>query len=429
MHVVVAIGALHLTLDVSRTRSNQSHETADGERQRKSHYIFALQQYGKALGQLSTISGQAYQSESHLRHALISSLLTTCFETYIGNKSNAVTQAKAGIDLLIKWTAKHQHEAVDDFGDEWSGIKRLASRSLYLDEDLLEAFERLDYQLLLCEGLPPGRKAPRAFPSAGRPFKSLKEASTFWDLVVRRVLHFYVVTQPVTQHSSDVYYDEDNERISQMKGSVWLKHAQAERQNFTTTTEQFFRFFKPIFDSSRRRPGSKEYLLANLVMVRALCARVVLSRGPSESEIYPDAFLRDYMLVIGLARELIEDSKTTLGRAVFNFDMSLGYSIFSLVNHCRDPKVRREGIELLLQYPQREGWFETIVAAKISIWLMKKEEEGMVKGFIPDPVRLRLVKHEVGPQKQLVVLYYSKLVWKDGQSAREILPPVTITWE
>lgn len=31
----------------------------------------------------------------------MSSLLTTCIETYIGNQENAIAQAKAGVDVLV----------------------------------------------------------------------------------------------------------------------------------------------------------------------------------------------------------------------------------------------------------------------------------------------------------------------------------------
>jgi len=183
----------------------------------------------------------------------------------------------------------------------------------------------------------------------------------------------------------------------------------------------------PIFESSRRRPGTKEYLLANLVMIRAVACRIAVSRGPSDSELYSDAFLQDYMLITELARELIDNSKTTLRKAIFNFDMTLGASIFSLSHLCREPTVRRQAIHLLLQYPP-EGWFDTQVAAKISTWIMNKEEEGMVNGFIPDSARLRLVKHDTGPEKRKVELHCSKLIWKDGNPSREMIPGVTITW-
>jgi hypothetical protein len=139
-------------------------------------------------------------------------------------------------------------------GSKWSNIRRIATR-FYIHNDLLDAFQRLDYQLLLIRGLQPGRKSPRAFPSIDCPFISLDGACTFWDLVIRRILFFHSV-KDVREHSLQGY-DEDN----------------VEEYNFKNVIEQFFRSFTPIFKSSRQRPGTKEYFLANLVMIRSLACR------------------------------------------------------------------------------------------------------------------------------------------------------------
>jgi hypothetical protein len=40
--------------------------------------------------------------------------------------------------------------------------------------------------------------------------------------------------------------------------------------------------------------------------------------------------------------------------------------------------------------------------------------------------RLRLIKYELGPYKRTAKLYCSRLVRKDGHTARELLLPVTI---
>lgn len=350
------------------------------------------------------------KSDSDLRYALISSLLTTCFETYIGNKDNAIAQAKIGIEILLEWTAKQRKEPVDDLADEWSNIRRVATR-FYIHNDLLDAFQRLDYQLLLVRGLQPGRKSPRAFPSIDRLFISLDEACKFWDLVMWWILFFHSVKDVREQHSLQGY-DKDN--------------AQAEENNFKNAIEQFFCSFASIFECSRQRPGTKEYFLANLVMIRSLACRFAVLRFSSYSELYSDCFLRDYMLLIELARELIDDSKTTKREAICNFDITLGISIFSLLHLCRVSAVRKQALNLLLQYPQREGWFDALVSAKISMWLMKEEEGGTVHGQIPDTVRLRLIKHELGPYKQTAKLHCSRFVRKDGNATRELLLPVTI---
>lgn len=415
--VVVAIGALHhhRTLSTEPARG-----PGERERERKSHYLFALQQYGTALGQLRTIAGQQLQSEPRLRHALIAALLTTCFETYIGDQDGAIAQAKVGIDLLLKWTKQKDPE--NDSLDEWSRIRRAAARSPYLDEGLLSAFQRLDYHVLLCRGAEPGRDHPQSYPSAYQPFTSVHEACDFWDLVMRRILYFSSVGGAMVQP----YPEDDNTTTSRIKGKVHPNPVAIEQYNFRTASEQFFRYFDPVFKDSRQRPGTKEYMLANLVMIRALICRSNLSQRPVESEMHTDTFLRDYMLMIGLARDLIDNANSTPKKAIFNFEITLGISIFHIASACRDPKVRRLAIGLLNQFPNPVAWYDTEVAAKIVMWIMQKEEEGMVNGFIPEGARLKLHKHETGPHKQFANLYISKHVWKDGVAAREMVPEVRI---
>jgi hypothetical protein len=415
--VVVAIGALHHHRTLS---TSPAHGPGEGERERKSHYLFALQQYGTALGQLRTIAGQELQSEPRLRHALIAALLTTCFETYIGDQDGAIAQAKVGIDLLLKWTK--QKDPANDSLDEWSRIRRVAARSPYLDEGLLSAFQRLDYHVLLCRGAEPGRYQPQSYPSAHQPFTSVLEACDFWDLVMRRLVHFSSISRATNKPPPK----DENTSISRTKGEVHPDALEIEQQRFRIASEQFFRYFDPVFKDSRQRPGTKEYMLANLVMIRALNCRSNLTRRPPESELYADVFLRDFMLMIELARDLIDNANNTPKKAIFNFEITLGISLFHIASACRDPKIRRLAIGLLNQFPNPVAWYDTSVAAKIVTWIVQKEEEVMVNGFVPEIARLKLHKHETAPHKQWANLYLSKHVWKDGIATREMLPPVQI---
>jgi hypothetical protein len=226
---------------------------------------------------------------------------------------------------------------------------------------------------------------------------------------MQRVLHSHAIKNIREQHSPPCYYEDNAQNYSN------------ELQRFKTAIEQFFLSFEPIFQSCRQELGSKKHLLANILMIRASACRWAISQSPSDSEMYTDSFLRDYILVNTLAHELITR------KANFIFDMTLGASIFSVSHHCKDTTVRRAAIDLLNEFPKREGWFDTLVAAKISKWLMDKEEGGKVDGNIPDTARLRLIKHDLGPHKRTAELYCSQLVWKDGNAARVMLPPVTIT--
>jgi hypothetical protein len=409
--LVVVIGALHQSLNTPPTHEAES----------RSHYSFAIQQYRLALGELRTDFEQEHRTESRVRLVLISSLLLTCCETYTGTRDQALTQAETGIGVLLEWS--RQEEPTDDLVDDWSHIRHVASRFPNLEDELLRALQRLDYQILLYRGFQPNRHVPQ-FPTIAHQFTSINEAYNFWDLVMRRVLYFHAINNITEQHSASGYEDDNTQASA--KAMVYPSHIRVESDKFKATTEQFLRHFNPIFQRSRQEPGTKDYLLANLVMIRVLSRRAVLSQRPSKSELYSDYFLLDYQKVIQLARELINDPKTTLKKAIFGFDIILSISIFSLSRLCREPEIRRQAINLLHRGPQRKGWFNSLVFAKASEWLMHWEEERMVNGFIPDTARLRLIKHELGPHERTAMLYCSQLVQKDGNTARELFGPVMI---
>jgi hypothetical protein len=151
-------------------------------------------------------------------------------------------------------------------------------------------------------------------------------------IVVRRVLKFHLVKN-LTESHHPKRYDDELGSISGTKGKVYPKYMLLEQHNFKTTTEQFFRYFDPIFQNSRRKPETKEYLLANLLMIRGLSCRAGTERGASNSEMFSDAFLRDFMLIIDLAHDLIGNPKNTLRRAIFNFEISLGICLFSIAQY------------------------------------------------------------------------------------------------
>ena len=188
------------------------------------------------------------------------------------------------------------------------------------------------------------------------------------------------------------------------------------------------RAFTPVFTRTRPTPGSEQYLLANLLMIRYLIARINLSRRPSESELSADVFLRDFKLAVTLSREIISHAKTTVHKTLFDFDVALGTGVFVLARVCREPKVRRDAIQLLSELGvRRGGWFDKRSAAGIARWLMEREEDGMKGCFVPDEARLRLIRHEV-VGKRVARVVCSKFVWKEGKATREIMEPVLITW-
>jgi hypothetical protein len=121
-HAVVALGALWKAQEITQT-TRQRNPSGVGETPEATElYAFALREYGKAIHLMREISSQP--CPDRLRNTLMSSILTTCFESYIGNQELALSQAEMGIDILLEYGNECQKTAVDD----WTGMKTLESR-------------------------------------------------------------------------------------------------------------------------------------------------------------------------------------------------------------------------------------------------------------------------------------------------------------
>ena len=121
-YAVVAIGALWKALDITQTLSNGYRQSLGGHQEGKGLYAFALNEYGKALNLMKDIPKQ--EDPCRLRNTLISSLLTTCFESYIGNQKHALMQAELGVNVLLEWNDECTKPPFDD----WTSVKRLEHR-------------------------------------------------------------------------------------------------------------------------------------------------------------------------------------------------------------------------------------------------------------------------------------------------------------
>ena len=73
-------------------------------------------------------------------------------------------------------------------------------------------------------------------------------------------------------------------------------------------------------------------------------------------------------------------------RASFALDLGIVPPLFVVATKCRDRKLRREAIALLMSSPRREGMWDSLLCGKVGEWIMEVEEEGMRDFDTWDPV-------------------------------------------
>ena len=64
-------------------------------------------------------------------------------------------------------------------------------------------------------------------------------------------------------------------------------------------------------------------------------------------------------------------------KASFALDLGIVPPLFVVATKCRDRKLRRDAIRLLLSSPRREGMWDSILSGRVAQWIMEIEEEGL----------------------------------------------------
>ncbi|KAJ9138356.1 C6 zinc finger domain protein [Pleurostoma richardsiae] len=179
------------------------------------HYQNALTYYGRALRLIRL--QQDPSPESAMRAAIISCILFVCFETLHGNRDAALGHIRHGVQMMESfirtWAPGGGAAAGDELGEPRVDACR-SPRPLLIDEEIIQVFQRLDFQSWSTGLLQPKRtnepppaptadftphdpttKKPRPAPSCPERriparFATLSEARRWWDLVQHWILQF-----------------------------------------------------------------------------------------------------------------------------------------------------------------------------------------------------------------------------------------------
>jgi hypothetical protein len=150
---------------------------------------------------------------------------------------------------------------------------------------------------------------------------------------------------------------------------------------FSTTEMEFDNFtgkFKEIVDLAKEVVVDEELSLA-----QARCGTIGSCRHTSHR---PGAY-----------RE--EDNYVHI-KASFALDLGIVPPLFVVATKCRDRKLRRDAIGLLLASPRREGMWDSILSGRVGQWIMDIEEQSLQTWTGP----LNAAAREVVPDDQRVMV-------------------------
>jgi len=179
--------------------------------------------------------------------------------------------------------------------------------------------------------------------------------------------------------------------------------------------------FQPLFDSRRNRVVTitERAGIDVLKMIHGMTA-ILFAMGFSKTEMDFDNHINSMQEIVELAKEVVVDEELFLaqencggsagyrhatdGRSIherfpglashqpgasraeggplhikasFALDLGIVPPLFVVATKCRQRKLRREAIRLLMSSPRREGMWDSILSGKVAQWIMESEEEGL----------------------------------------------------
>jgi hypothetical protein len=420
-HAVVALGALYKTLEKaseSPPGSPEHENNLNTYDTAPNHYNFALQQYGKALTRLR----EALQSNEKRpqRTVLISIVLFTCFQSFTGDHRAAIAQIQHGLGLL----EERRHEANKPLMQRKGDI---------VEDELVQVFTRLAIQaksydmafhfphpyVIRLSPNKPDSSAPQSPSSPSESdasidphypevFATSQEARSALDTLCERIMRF---------HETLASYQ------SGPKG-ILPAHVKIQSYGFIKQLSQWAEAFDPLLQARRHLGVSNtERAGINVLRMLHLNGSILFHMSYSTSEMNFDNFNKDFKEIVDLAKEVVVDEELTLAqarcgnpsncrhsqtnrpprnpahyfpgltshqpgayreednychiKASFALDLGIVAPLFVAATKCRDRKLRREAIRLLMSSPRREGMWDSILSGRVAQWIMEIEEEGL----------------------------------------------------
>ncbi|PQE28388.1 c6 zinc finger domain protein [Rutstroemia sp. NJR-2017a BBW] len=406
-HAVVALGALYKTLEKvteSPPSSPQNSEQSSVDSAAK-HWEFAWENYGKAITRMrQSMENGEVRSQ---RTILISSVLFTCFQSFVGDHKNAIRQVQVGLGVMEKQRRERRRSFIqreDDIVEEELGqmFTRLAVQAKSYDM----AFHFPDpYVIRLSTNSsianpqspssassPSDTSTTASFDSpVSESFSNVHEARLVLDAICERTLR----------------YNEELAGFYAVSNKILPAHIISNGYGFGKSLEQWQINFEPLLKGRRDR-GKTNTERAGIIVLQMTCTmtRILVHTAFCPNEMGFDQFHDMFEEINELAKELIVDEELAIAQArcgeachvnyaspspsihhdddtyshikpSFALDSGIVPPLFVVATKCRDRKLRREAISLLTSSHRREGMWDSKLCAGVGKWVMEMEEEGL----------------------------------------------------
>jgi hypothetical protein len=101
----------------------------------------------------------------------------------------------------------------------------------------------------------------------------------------------------------------------------------------------------------------------------------------------------------------------TTKQNLFSLDLGIIAPLYIVVSRCRDPAIRRRGLQLLASCNRREGIWDSTLSARVAERIIAIEEDGAIShpvlyaSQIPEHSRIRDLKPTFGVEREALIRY------------------------
>ena len=414
-HAIVALGALYKTLEAASESPPASPQDYSPAETAPDHYCFALQQYGEAIKRLRE-SLQKNEARSR-RTVLISIVLFTCFQSFTGDHKAAIFQVQSGLRMLEELCPPQKTPAGGPEDELVQMFTRLAIQAK--SYDMAFHFPPPYVIQLSPKNNPTSPRSPSMQSDAAstisvdsqipEQFATSQEARSSLDSLTERILRF-------NEALSSFYAGPNNLLPSSIK---------SHGLGYRTQLHQWGVAFEPLLQNRQVADISiTERAAIDVLKMLHIMTTVLFLMGFSAAETDFDNFLPQLRQIVDLAKNVVVDEELAIAqarcgdaqhcrhrtpngdtmqlpgistrgykpdgsyshlKASFALDLGVVPPLFVVATKCRDRKLRREAIALLMSSPRREGMWDSLLCGKVGEWIMEVEEEGMLDFEINDP--------------------------------------------
>ncbi|KAI0396853.1 hypothetical protein F5Y17DRAFT_455684 [Xylariaceae sp. FL0594] len=406
-HAVVALGALYKTLEKMSESPPGSPSDTDHLDNAGTHWEAAFKHYSLAI---KAIVNSGSHDQAKKRMSLMASVLLACFDSFIGDHRQAIVQIQSGLALLETLRAERRRA-------------RFPRPEEAVEQDLIQMFTRLAIQaksydmafhfpqpyvirLTGQNGDGTAESSDQISPvSTSRAqvpevFATLHDGRLAWDTLCERIMRF-------TEHMS-ACFRTSNMNILPHEFKQYCTH-------FDEDMEAWSRAFNPIL-SSRMAPAktTQEKTAIAVLKMNQIMGRILFNMTFSDNELEFDRFLPFFQDIVNLALEVIGDEERRAAakrcpnpeycqhrsahpdifgggeytarhiKPSFSADLGIVPPLFVVATKCREPRIRRQAIQLLQTSSRREGMWDSELCARIGNWIATIEEED---DGVADPAR------------------------------------------